>query len=106
MAGRHKHTVVNQMVAGPVHGLEYGLDRARRNAARQRRKNATVTGMLLAVLASIAAVAAWLGWQVYSTETEPTDRVVEERTPQEVIDLLEEQPAWNGPGNPAFGIGD
>ena len=85
--------MVNQMVAGQELGLENGLDRARRIAVRQGCKNDTFTRMLFP-------------WQVYSTETEPTDRVVEERTPQEVIDLLEEQPAWNGPGNPAFGIGD
>ena len=99
-----------------VHGLDLGREHARRLQRRRRRRDRVVNMTMMAVLAGIAAGGAWFGYSVYTdhrtNEQVETDRRVAEfqrqqanQTIDDVIVELEESPAWNGPGNPTFGVG-
>ena len=107
-----QHTSLRQPA---VHGLEAGRAHARKAQRRRHRANRAAT-TLLSIMA-IAAVGG-VGWFAYSAyvehdtnEQQETDRRVAEierqregRTTDDIIDQLEAQPAWNGPGNPTFGV--
>jgi hypothetical protein len=93
-----------------VHGLEGGRERARRRASRRRLQSTLVSGVMFLVVAGVLGGAGYYLWQFYADEQErnTTDGParVEQRDPNEVIDELEDNPRWNGPGNPTFGVGD
>ena len=91
-----------------VHGLEHGREHARRHAGRRRRKNAVVSGLTFLVVGGVVGGAGYYLWQFYVDEQErdTTDTVVPvQRSAEEWIEELEDTPRWNGPGAPAFGVG-
>ena len=93
-----------------VHGLEGGRQRARRRASRRRLKSTLVSAVMFLVVAGVLGGAGYYLWQFYADEQErnTTDRpaLIERRDTNEVIGDLEDNPRWNGPGAPAFGVGD
>ena len=93
-----------------VHGLEHGRHRAHRRSARRRRANSVVSGVMFLVVAGVLGGAGYYLWQFYEDEqarnTTDGPAFVDQRSTGEVIDDLEDNPRWNGPGNPAFGVGD
>jgi cell division protein FtsB len=108
-------TVVTSGVA--VHGLEHGRKHAQRMQRRRRRRDRVVTWITMTVVAGVLAGAGWVGYQVYDNhrtnqQIETERRVAEfqreqaNQTVDDVIDELEQTPAWNGPGNPTFGVGN
>ena len=69
------------------------------------------------VLSAAVGGAGWFAYTAYvehdSNEQLENDRRVAEleqqrqgRTNDDLIEQLEQTPAWNGPGNPTFGVGD
>lgn len=100
-----------------VHGLEAGRDLARSGHRSRRRRNRVVRSTLTIALMTATAATGWLAYTAYTehdaSEQLETDRRVAEieqqrknRTTDDLIRKLEQTPAWNGPGNPAFGVGD
>lgn len=68
-----------------------------------------VSTAMFIVVAGVVGGAGYFLWQFYSDEQERnlTERpVVEQRTADDLIVQLDQQGPWNGPGAPAFGIGD
>lgn len=79
----------------------------------QRRKRAKTTiarfvtfAIALAALGGVGYVAyqVWLGEEGWSTDGNPQQYTDEEF--ENLIDELEREPVWNGPGNPTFGVGE
>lgn len=106
MAGHH---TTSRLVAPSVHGLEHGRERARRNAARRRVKNTIVSGVMYTIVLGAVGTGGYFLWQFYDSQNDTgpaTGPAVEHRSTIQLIDDLEEQPRWNGPGAPAFGIAD
>ena len=73
--------------------------------------------MLAIVLSAAVGGAGWFAYTAYvehdDNEQLENDRRVAEleqqrqgRTNEDLIEQLEQTPAWNGPGNPTFGVGD
>jgi len=117
-AGRsHQTSAHNNAHRQPaVHGLDAGRSHARKAQRRRQRSNRVVTSFLTIIVIAAAAGGGWLAYSAYvehdTNEQLETDRRVAEierdrqgRTAEDVIVLLEDQPAWNGPGNPNFGVG-
>ena len=72
-------------------------------------QNTITSGVMFVLVAGVVGGAGYYLWQFYEEEQErnaPSGPVVVERSTDEVIDILEEQPRWNGPGNPTFGVGN
>jgi len=108
MTTRGHHTNGATLLApATVEGLEHGQKRARRRAARRRRKNTITTWFVISIMAGIVGVAGYYGWQFYQDEQQQhlNDGEIQKRTPHEALDILQNQPQWNGPGNPNFGVG-
>lgn len=87
-----------------------GLDEGRRRAQRQhrRRRSANRIKHTLMYLVAFGAVGglAYVGWSVYAEQADDTPGNGPTRlTPDQAIERLENQPKWNGPGNPNFGVG-
>ena len=90
-----------------------GLEHARRHAAvqtrRRSRTNAVTVGIMAILALGSVGLAAFAGWTFYQSEVE-TDLdngpTVQDLDPNGAIDLLENQTRWNGPGVPAFGVGE
>ncbi len=70
---------------------------------------------MVAVLATMVGGVAWFVYTAYiehdTTEQLETDRRIAElkreqagESTDDIIDQLEQTPAWNGPGNPTFGV--
>lgn len=97
-----------QRVDPSVIGLDAGRKRAQRRSSRRRFKNAVVSGATFLVVAGILGAASWFTYQFFVEEQEsnPTVLLNAPSDPEQVIDELVEQPRWNGPGAPAFGVGD
>ncbi len=100
-----------------VYGLEAGRDLARRGQRSRRRRNRVVRSLLTVVVIGFVGGAGWFGYTAYvehdTNEQVENDRRVAEieqqrigRTTDDLIEQLEQTPAWNGPGNPTFGVGD
>lgn len=92
-----------------VHGLEQGRKAARRRAGRRRFKNTLVSGLMFLVAGGVVGGAGYYLWQFYGDEQERTNtdgNVVVQRSTDELIEDFEDNPRFNGPGAPAFGIGD
>ncbi len=104
----------NPLGSPAVIGLEAGRHRARQSQRRRRLRDRVVTTFWsLAALASVSA-AAWAGYNFYH-ENQASERLEIERRQAEmegpgsiedIITDLEDEPRWNGPGNPTFGVGD
>ena len=118
MARRSKQPapIANAHLQPAVHGLELGRSVARRSQRRHRRRNRIVTTVLTIMAMAAVGGAGWLGYTAYvdhdNSEQIETDRRVAEiqqgrigRTTDDIINELEQTPAWNGPGNPNFGVG-
>jgi hypothetical protein len=92
-----------------VVGLDAGRSRARQRAARHRAKDRIVTTVMFVLAGAIVATAAYYGYQFYMEEQQ---QPVFDTGPQpgrqadEIVEDLMEQPRWNGPGSPAFGVGE
>lgn len=109
MSGKHAGPMLSPLVPPSVVGLEHGRQAARRRAARQRFKNTVVSGTLFVVFAGVVGGAGWFGYQFFTEERDKIsydEQPAPQRSTDEVIDILEEQPRWNGPGNPTFGVGN
>lgn len=99
---------------GPATPAVVGLDAGRQRAQRRHRRRRaiskiwTVIGVTLVV--GIVAGAGYIGYEVWLTEEGwNTDGNERRYTDDELLDLthdLSNQPAWNGPGNPTFGVGE
>ena len=104
-----KHVAPRPGHSNAVHGLEHGRAHARRRSSRRRMKNTITSSVMFVIAAGVVGGAGYYLWEFYVDEQErnaPTGPVVVERSTDEVIEILEEQPRWNGPGNPNFGVGD
>jgi hypothetical protein len=104
-----KPTITNPLFAPSVHGLEHGRKHAHRRAARRRVTNTIVSGAMFIVAAGVVGGAGYYLWQFYVDEqgrNADQGPVVDQRTTGEIIQDLEDNPRWNGPGNPTFGVGD
>ncbi len=105
------------LAAPSVIGLEAGRTAARRNQRRRRLRDSLTSGLGALIAAAAVAVAAYVGYTIYG-EQQANERLESEQRRAELdaersgdnvrdaIDELEEQPRWNGPGNPNFGVGD
>lgn len=90
-----------------VYGLEHGRKHAARQTKRKNRSNTIKTGVLAVMALGSVGLAAYAGWDFYQSEMQSdSDGVTfEQLDPKEAIEVLENSPRWNGPGNPAFGVG-
>lgn len=107
----------NVLGSRSVVGLDASRDIVRQQQRRRRRRDRIVTSLMALLLVAAAAGAGWFGYQFF-TEDQTTERIeVEQRRAaldrqgsgdklRDAIDELEESPAWNGPGNPSFGVGN
>ena len=80
-------------------------------------RDSITSGIVALVVVAVLAVAGYIGYTIYG-EQQANDRTESEQRRAELelqrsgdnvldaIDELEEQPKWNGPGNPSFGVGD
>lgn len=108
MSGKHAAPTLSPLLPPAVAGLEHGRHAARRRAARHRVKNTIVSGLMFVIFAGVVGGAAWFGYQYFAVERDKISydqNPTQQRTTDEVITILEEQPRWNGPGNPTFGVG-
>ena len=113
---RQQAEVVYPYGAPAVHGLDAGRDQARRAQRRRRRRDRLRTLIVVTALISAVGGIAWFVYAAYiehdTNEQVDFDRRVAElnreregETVDDIITELEQTPAWNGPGNPAFGVG-
>jgi hypothetical protein len=97
------------LFAPTVHALQQGHDQARRRARRRRFKNMLVSVVMFGIAVGAVATAGYFAWQFYGDEQRRNSDVVpavDRRTTDEMIDDLGVRPRWNGPGAPAFGVGN
>jgi hypothetical protein len=90
-------------------GFTDGRTRARRRAGRRRLKNRAISTAVFVILIGGVSVAAYAGWRFYGEEQERktgVDVPAVNADPNQLIDQLEGQPRWNGPGTPTFGVGN
>lgn len=84
-----------------------GRQRAQKHASRRRRKDTVISAALFLVAAAFVVFGGYIGWEIYLASNDENDgNGPERRSPEQVIEQLEDQPKWNGPGAPAFGVGD
>jgi type VI protein secretion system component VasK len=106
----------NPYAAAAVHGLDDGRKRAQRRQRRSRRRDRILTAVMAILAVAAVGSASWLGYTAYvehntnqRTETDRRFAEIERQraneTTDDIIDQLQESPAWNGPGNPTFGVG-
>ena len=103
-----KPTMTSPLFAPSVHGLEQGRKHAQRRAARRRFKNTIVSGAMFVLVAGVVGGAGYYLWQFYVDEQDRATTngpVVDQRSTDEIIHDLEDNPRFNGPGAPAFGVG-
>ena len=100
-----------------VHGLDAGRHVAERRRRRNKIKDRIISTIIAIVALGFVGVGAWAGYTIYEDQQ---DKDAEERRRvqaelnsrgsgddlRDAIDELETTPKWNGPGNPAFGVGD
>lgn len=108
---------LNPLGAPSVVGLEAGREAARREQRRRRFRDSVTSGLGAVVGIAVLAAAAYVGYSIYDEQRANERLEAEERRAQtdqqgsgddlrDAIDELEQQPKWNGPGNPNFGVGD
>lgn len=107
----------NVLGSRSVVGLEAGREVSRKQQRRRRRRDRIATSLMALIAIGAAAGAGWFGYQFF-TENQATERIESDQRRAELdregsgddlkraIEELEETPAWNGPGNPAFGVGN
>jgi hypothetical protein len=106
----------NPRLQPAVHGLDAGRAHARKVQRKRHRANRALTSMLTIIAIAAVGAAGWFAYSAYidhdSNQQLQTDRRVTEieqerqgRTTGDIIEQLQETPAWNGPGNPTFGVG-
>ena len=112
-----QHQPANPLGSPSVVGLEGGRELARRQQRRRRLQHSATVAAGVVVATAVLVVAAFVGFELYQ-EQQVNDRAESELRRAEIaqrrsgdnvsdaIDELEEQPIWNGPGNPSFGVGD
>ncbi len=115
MRGKASQASPPAHVTQAVYGLDAGRAQARRsNRARQFRSRLLTLTMTAILLAGVAG-AAWVGYQAYvdhsrKAEQEHQQGVQEwerkhaEQSMDDVIDDIEEDPVFNGPGAPRLGL--
>lgn len=108
---------VNPLGSPSVVGLDAGRELARRNQRRRRVMDSAATAVAALIGVAVLTVAVYVGYSIY-TEQQGNDRVESELRRAElerqagdqdvrtIIEDLEDEPIWNGPGNPSFGVGD
>ena len=104
-----QHAPNRHQSAAPI-GLDAGREHAQRRFRRRQRINRLKIFVVALVGLGVLSAAGYVGWQVYEDERAKEDQLrLENQTnmnPREAIDILEESPRWNGPGNPTFGVGN
>ena len=115
MRGKASPTPPPAHVSQAVYGLDLGRAQARRsNRMRQLRSRVLMLTMTLVLLAGLAG-AAWVGYQTYLDHSrkaeqehqqgvEEWERKHAEQSIDDVIDDIEEDPVFNGPGAPKLGL--
>ena len=111
MAGRNHGATGNSVLLPPaVEGLAAGRKVAQHRHRRRRLRTAISRTIGLAVVMGAVGGAGYVGYEVWLAEdgwdTDGEQRQVSEEELRGVIDDLEDNPRWNGPGNPTFGVGD
>lgn len=106
---------MNPLGPSAVVGLEGGREVARRRQRRRHLKDKTISAAGAIVAIAVVAAAAYVGYTFYVEEQASERREIEQRQAvlnrsgediHDAIDELEQSPAWNGPGNPTFGVGE
>jgi hypothetical protein len=116
MRGSTPQSPVPTLAPTAVYGLDAGRNRARRAQRSRRRWNQLVTLAMGIAVATAVVAGAWFGYQAYLEHTrnaeiehqlgvEEQARRSARQSTEDVIDQLEETPAFNGPGAPALGLG-
>ncbi len=107
----------NPLAPPGVIGLEGSRKLAERRHRRKKLKSAFTSSVMIAVLMGVVTGAGYVGYTVY-TEGRADEQLERERrqaeiqaeragrTTDDLIEQLEDAPRWNGPGAPAFGVGD
>lgn len=100
-----------------VVGLDAGRRTARRTQRWRRWRDRAVSLAVAGLVLAVVGAAAWYGYEFYQ-EQQDEDLLENEQNRvvtggdgtgndlRNAIDELERSPHWNGPGNPAFGVGD
>jgi len=108
---------LNPLGSPSVMGLEVGRELARRHQRRRRIQDSAATWMAVVIGVAVVTATVYVGYSIYD-EQQTTDRVEAElrraSTEQQgsgddvrdAIEQLQDEPVWNGPGNPSFGVGD
>lgn len=93
-----------------VIGLDLGRERARRRAGRKRFKNGFVALVVFLVLGAVVGAAGYYFLDFYREEQDRNSNdggvVRDGPSTEELISRIENEPRWNGPGAPAFGVGE
>jgi hypothetical protein len=99
-----------QPTVAPI-GLDLGREYAHRQHRRQRFRRWVGTIATAVVIAGGVGVLAYVGYQAWQDQEKESDggehgpsRLTNDQLEQYLTDL-EDRPAWNGPGNPTFGVG-
>ena len=90
----------------PVVGLEQGRLVARRHARARRRFDRGFGLVVFGLLGVLVVGAGYVGWDYFQGEQDGPAVEPGHKTVHDMIEELERRPIWNGPGSPAFGIGD
>ena len=107
----------NRLAPPSVIGLEGSRKLADQRNRRKRVKSRFTSAVVVTLLAGVVLAAGYVGYEVYAEqradEQLERDRRVAEleaeragRSTDDLIDQLEDTPRWNGPGAPAFGVGE
>lgn len=110
-------TSPNRLGPPSVFGLEGSRKLADQRNRRKRIKARFTSAVVLTIMAGVVLAVGYVGYEVYAQqradEQLERDRRVAAieaeragRSTDELIDQLEDTPRWNGPGAPAFGVGD
>jgi hypothetical protein len=112
-----RSTPQNPLTPTSLIGLEGGRDRADRRHRRRRMKERAYSSVVIAILMGVVTGAGYIGYTIYD-EQRADEQVERDRrqaeldaervgvTGSDILQELEETPRWNGPGAPAFGVGE
>lgn len=99
----------NRHQSPTVIGLDAGREHAQSRFRSRQRVNRLKILVVCLVGLGVLSAAGYVGWEVYEDERAKQDQLQRENrsslSPRQAIDVLEDQPRWNGPGNPNFGVG-
>jgi uncharacterized protein HemX len=112
-----KSATPNRLTPPSVIGLEGSRKLADQRHRRKRLKARITSSVVIAILMGVAAGAGYVVYAIYDQQR-ADEQVENERrqaeidaerqrqTTDDLIDQLQNTPRWNGPGAPAFGVGD